>query len=278
MSLFLSPISAAQTTDYYPLTIGSKWTYRVTASGAGQTVEKTMQVEITGKESAGGMECYMKKYTMDNRIVQEECYGWQDGKLILYKGAVDQSGSLVHASPSPPQVLLVTPLEAGVKWTWTGDIGTEKDTLQGEVGGRTLIVVPAGVFDAYLVTLTLTIQSSYQSIGFSRWFADGVGMVKQTESIPYAGTLVAFSNELTYYEIPGGKTSLYSLLPLALAILVVGLIAGLVLVRKRRGKTGRTVSVSETPHELQQVCAHGVSTKEYCSDCEDEMVRRWNRF
>jgi len=46
--------------------------------------------------------------------------------------------------------------------------------------------------------------------------------------------------------------------------------------RKRTGNTGRTVS--ETPHELQQVCAHGVSTKEYCSDCEDdEIARRWNQ-
>jgi hypothetical protein len=233
----LQPIAAAasaQVNDYYPLAIGSKWAYRVVASSQGNTVEKTMEVRIVSKENAGTGECYMREYTMDGQIVQRECYAWQGSKLLLYKATIDGS----FADPEPPQLQLESPSEIGHRWDWSGIIGgSEHWTLSGEVVGQTSVAVPAGTFESYQVELVVRGQG--QTATFSRWFAEGVGMVKQTETITYGGALIDFSNELTSYAIAGGGKSSSTQLPLLFAGVLVVLVvaAAIVVILKRRSRS-----------------------------------------
>jgi len=235
--------------DYYPLAIGSKWTYKVTASSAENTVVKTMEAEMTGKENVGGVDCQMKKYTVEGRIVQEECYAWENNKLLLYKGTVELSGSLASANPRPPEVLLVTPLDAGSKWSWSGEIDGEKWALHGEVAGQAHVSVPSGEFDAVLIHVQYVLEMGFSqsSILATRWFVLGVGMVKQTETIPYGSISIDVSNELSSYNIAGGESSSSPQLYFLAAIPVVGLVIGLaVLVKKRMKRVEAEPSTTTT--------------------------------
>jgi len=225
--------------SYYPLTIGSEWTYRMEASLQGNTVELTADVRIVSKENAGTAECYMREYTIERKVDkqtarQTECYAWQGNKLLLYKGTIEGR----FADPEPPQLQLDSPWEIGRRWYWSGTVGYEQCTLSGRVVKRASVDVPAGRFDAYEVELVLVTQG--QSVTFSRWYADGVGLVKQTEVIPYDGASMYFSNELTSYSIAGGKSSgqgfTGSLLLDGLILAVVVVVAVLVIMRKRRSR------------------------------------------
>ncbi len=103
---------------------------------------------------------------------------------------------------SPPMLLIRTQAPAGEEYQWEGQITFKGAKAPAQafsrVQGIREVITPAGKFNAYRVDTALTTIIEGRSVTFpaSRWFAPGVGIVKQTFRVGNA-TVV---KELTSYS------------------------------------------------------------------------------
>ena len=86
---------------------------------------------------------------------------------------INLDGELIKFNP--PQTMVAAPLKDGAIWNFDGQAGDLKVHQQYEVTGEEDIEVPAGEFHAFHIRGE---QSSPSRMTIDRWFAPGVGIVK----------------------------------------------------------------------------------------------------
>jgi hypothetical protein len=183
--------------SYFPLAIGNSWTYTVTSG----TQTGTIVVTIDSKESVGDVDCYVRATAMQQGN-QRECYAWRGDQLYLYKTVVDYQTFFYQ----PPLLYLSSPLETGHTWSWQGKATSDSGTVAYTatetfaVIGPAKVVVPAGAFDSIGVKVTHTDGGVFDGI---RWFASGVGLVKEVRTVQGVTTNV----ELSYFQSSNQQSS-----------------------------------------------------------------------
>ncbi len=160
---------------YFPLSAGTMWTYRTNVSG-------DIVMKVGPPARVGSFGCRIIETVVGGNTTQRECYGVESDGVYAYERSYP-AGTL---RLDPPQRVLARPVEVGQVWVWNGRIGDQEVTLKYTWARREVIEVPAGKFDAMQLYFEGTIPPNIQ-IQTWRWFAAGVGMVKEDSLVMQAG-------------------------------------------------------------------------------------------
>lgn len=179
--------------NYYPATVGSKWTYRNTSSNNSTS---TWTEEIT----QGNATSYSVKITnpatttysiMDATLTNG---AWGMSKITSYGG----SGSVLNTiTISPPQLFFPSKTDIGTHESRTSTLTSGGNNSQVQVTldvtGIESVAVPAGTF-ANALKITTSTTTNGNTGTMTAWYADAVGFVKSVDG--YGGT-----QELTSYAM-----------------------------------------------------------------------------
>jgi hypothetical protein len=91
---------------------------------------------------------------------------------------INLDGELVKFNP--PQTIIAAPLKKGARWDFTGQAGELKVHQHYDVIGEEDIEVPAGEFHTFHVHGE---QTSPNSMTIERWFASGIGIIKDVTAM-----------------------------------------------------------------------------------------------
>jgi hypothetical protein len=167
--MLLVPAGAAAPPDaaaYFPMLPGTVWVYRTTGG------EITMRAAGAVRVPAG--QCRMLETVIDGRVTQAECVRVAgDGVYVHLRSHAGGSVAL-----DPPQRLLAFPVTVGRKWQWAGRIGERSVVFDYSWARRETTVTPAGTFDAVQLYFVGVPDAQIQVQSW-RWYAHGVGMVKE---------------------------------------------------------------------------------------------------
>ena len=235
------PVTISQSADYFPDSIGSRWTYKgQITEGPLQTVENkffTNVSKVTGTKTIKGVSVTVFHDTNPGNHGPSESYYRRDSVGIVYYGA--DPGTPLEKQIIPYQIFrfpLVIP-SSFQQFDRTGlDFGTDMDRdgtdekvdVRGWSGliSRETITVPAGTFqDAIKVeakmTMRIHLSASRRTIAgldvMTAWFAKGVGLVKYSERQELSavkedrGVATEITEELESYEVKPAKGSLSGL-------------------------------------------------------------------
>jgi hypothetical protein len=235
------PVTISQSTDYFPDSIGSRWTYKgQITEGPLQTVENkffTNVSKVTGTKVIKGVTVTVFHDTNPGNHGPTESYYRRDSVGIVYYGA--DPGTPLEKQIIPYQIFrfpLVIP-SSFQQFDRTGlDFGTDMDRdgtdekvdVRGWSGliGRETITVPAGTFqDAIKVeakmTMRIHLSAGRRTIAgldvMTAWFAKGVGLIKYSERQELSavkedrGVVTEITEELESYDVKPAKGSLSGL-------------------------------------------------------------------
>ncbi len=150
---------------YYPLTIGTQWSYQVGA------VQVTMRV--TKHEKIGDVMCGVVESSVDGKVVATEHISSGDTGVFRY--------TFNGQKASEPLCILKLPPKKDQTWTFDAKIATE--TVKGEFkSGEEEIKVPSGTYKA-ITAVTTSCELNGNKAEFKYWFVKDVGVVKQTMNL-----------------------------------------------------------------------------------------------
>ena len=97
---------------------------------------------------------------------------------IICRARINLDGELVKFDP--PQTMIAAPLKKGVSWDFNGQAGELKVEQHYDVVGDEDIKVPAGKFHVFRIHGE---QTSPSPMTIDRWFANGIGIVKDVTTM-----------------------------------------------------------------------------------------------
>lgn len=163
---------AAGPTEYLPLKVGNRWTYRQTVDGVSETVvNRVTEARRKGERQAFVLEVRGEKGDKTTSLLH-----WTADGLV-------QEDSTA-AKFSPPMVELKLPAKPGTTWEWSGTVtiggGTYKASARCQNSAIGKLTVPAGTFDVLVVSKTVTVEAGSPPIRITTTdsYALGVGWVK----------------------------------------------------------------------------------------------------
>jgi hypothetical protein len=144
---------------YYPLKIGTKWTYK-----GGKT---RMTAEVVRHEDLGGLACAVIENRREGKVLRKEHVQATAEGVFL----VGVEGRRLKA---PVRLLKAGP-KPGDHWETQSRDGRRRDTYLIEAGD---VTVPAGTFATVIVRGEI-VEDGRRTSAFAYWFAKDVGIVKQ---------------------------------------------------------------------------------------------------
>jgi len=148
-----------------PLTLGSEWVFRDTT---GETT-----VSVAARELFAGIDCYRVDWIGVVPFQSEYWWVRPDGVYVVGRRVMDQVIRF-----ATPYLLIRYGLAPGESWEAPVSSGTVTETLRYSVGAGEEVSTPAGMFRA----LPVTVRG--KALTYRRWYARGIGMVKETTSLP----------------------------------------------------------------------------------------------
>lgn len=148
-----------------PLVPGREWVYRDTT---GETV-----IRVAARERFAGIDCYRLDWV---GVAPFQSEYWQvkgEGIYVAARRVMDRVTRF-----EPPYLLLRRGTLPGDSWEAEARSGAMADTLRYSVGAEEDVVTPAGRFRAFPVS------ERGRTVEYRRWYAPGVGMVKETTTLP----------------------------------------------------------------------------------------------
>lgn len=232
------PVIIAQSADYFPDVVGSRWTYKgQITEGPLQTIENkffTNVSTVTGTTTIKGVAVTVFHDTNPGNHGPSDSYYRRDSVGIVYYGS--DPGTPLEKQITPYQIFRfpLTIPSSFQQFDRTGlDFGTDMDRdgtdekvdVRGwsSVVGRESIRVPAGTFqDAIKVeakmTMRIHLSAGRRTIAgvdvMTAWFAKGVGLIKYSERQELSavkddrGVVTEIAEELEQYEVKPRKDSL----------------------------------------------------------------------
>jgi hypothetical protein len=232
------PVTISKSEEYFPDTVGSRWTYRGQISeGPLQTVEMkffTNVSTVSGTKSINGVTVTVFHDTNPGNHGPSDSYYRRDAVGIVYYGS--EPGTPLEKHITPYQIFRF-PLRIPSSFQQFDRMGVdfgsdmdrdqtdEKVDVQGwsKVIGRETITVPAGTFqDAVKVearmNMKIHLSGNRRTVSgidvMTAWFAKGVGLVKYSERQELSavkeerGVVTEIIEELEEYDIKAAKASL----------------------------------------------------------------------
>jgi len=154
------PAQDTATHPYFPLKVGSEWTYKVQGG--------PIKVKVAGPEKVGMISGYKLETSAGNKVAATETV------------AVTEEGvkRLNVNGLSPETPILFLPKDPNVNKSWEVNTKVSGQTIKGNFTANTeKVTVPAGTYD------TIHVKGSEMVIGTTSttveyWFAKDVGIVK----------------------------------------------------------------------------------------------------
>jgi hypothetical protein len=149
---------------WFPLELGSKWTYRLTS--ASDTGNFTVTVTEVGE-----VKHYAKTVT-DSGLTLANVFPFNnlDGDTSCFYTVGGDTTWLGASSGAGPLIVMVQPLDSVAAWHWTYVLWSDSAV----VTGKTDVIVPAGTFkNCYEVNYYAFLGQLYCRV----CYADGVGAV-----------------------------------------------------------------------------------------------------
>jgi hypothetical protein len=175
-SLFgISLSSAADKNDYYPLTVGSEWTMKVTLLEENSKIIEQKTTIEKPEEMDGAMYSVMKQ--VDPNDTYTVLLVKNDKGVYWYKLKKNSINS--YFNPGAPYITF--PVVKGSKWEWNGIwkilFIKNKGTMNFEIQSTTEeVTVPAGKFTCAKVHIVKIVEGKTEEE--TDWYAPGVGLVK----------------------------------------------------------------------------------------------------
>lgn len=199
----------------YPLALHTRWTYHLrqeigagvhfqgedAARAKGKVLEDTVVSEVAGEDRISGAFYERIESRRAQGLWLTEWYRAAAEGLFLGKTIDAEAGT--ETLMSPPQKVLSGTLRAGETWAWqASDAPVE---LRVNVAGTSAFTVPAGTYPATEIAYVLTIPTpgGIARVEQTRWFAPGVGWVKQ-ETRSRIGTRLLTHVTLTLEQFEPG--------------------------------------------------------------------------
>jgi hypothetical protein len=186
--LAVVPAGAAQQQSlaaYFPLNPGTVWVYRASPNGE-------FILRVGGTNKVGPADCRVIETVIQGNVTQQECYRIEQDGVYTYQRDTP-SGSVVL---TPPQRILASPVLVGEKWQWNGRVGQQPVVFYYTWSRRETVTTPAGTFS----TMQLYFEGNpapQVRIQSWRWFAPGVGLVKEDTTLQQGGQSTRNYAELT---------------------------------------------------------------------------------
>ncbi len=167
------PVAAAAPAlaAYFPMTPGTVWTYMTNTNGE-------VRAQIGATMQLGNAECRIIEMIVNGAITQRECYRVTADGVYAYQRSY-AAGTLVL---EPPQRMLAAPVTVGKTWQWVGRVGEHDVVMDYTWARRETTAVPAGRFSTMQLYFEGNIAPQVR-IQSWRWFAPGVGMVKEDSTL-----------------------------------------------------------------------------------------------
>jgi|SRR5438876_5847635 len=178
----------------FPLELKIKWTYHLHQENSegvnfseeiaklakGKVLDITVTSTVVGRDKLGGSDYFRIDSLRGGKLWLSEWYRSGGDGVFLGKTIDSETGETAETVMTPPQKVLSANLRNGESWSWKA--ADAPVTVGSRVVGPATIEVPAGRFDATQIAYDWKIQlDGGMSINIrqERWFAPGVGFVKQ---------------------------------------------------------------------------------------------------
>jgi hypothetical protein len=187
----------------FPLALKTHWTYHLhqeLAPGAhfgeedaklakGNVLDTTVVSEVSGAETLGGAKYAVVESSRSGKGWLREWYRVGPEGLLLSKTFDAEMGE--ETLMVPPQKLLSATLAADETWEWKA--ADAPVVIRMRVVGAAKVEVPAGLYETREIFSETTIrtQGPVIQVRQSRWFAPGVGYVKQETETRVAGRMMS---------------------------------------------------------------------------------------
>ncbi|MGZ8365204.1 MAG: TapB family protein [Nitrospira sp.] len=232
------PVTISKSEEYFPDTIGSRWTYRGQINeGPLQTVELkffTNVSTVSGTKTVNGVTVTVFHDTNPGNHGPSDSLYRRDAVGIVYYGS--EPGTPLEKHITPYQIFRF-PLRVPSSFQQFDrmgvDFGSDMDRDQtdetvdtqgwSKVIGRETITVPAGTFQEAVkvearMNMKIHLSGSRRTVSgidvMTAWFAKGVGLVKYSERQELSavkedrGVVTEITEELEEYDIKAAKASL----------------------------------------------------------------------
>jgi hypothetical protein len=161
LSLSAQDTAAPANNPYYPIKVGSEWTYKVQGG--------PIKMKITGTEKVGQATGYKIEVTAGNKVSATEVVGITKDGVVRYK--------VNDVAAEPPILFLPADPEATKEWDINSKAGGQELKGKFRATKEPGLTVPAGKYDTIHVKGTgMQVGSTTSDIEY--WFAKDVGIVK----------------------------------------------------------------------------------------------------
>ena len=180
-SVFAAPV--------IPIAPGTSWRYNMTEEiGKGLNVSNLkpdadgkirlpVLYRLEGTEDVDGKDLLKFEMHRAGTITNTDLLTVDEHGITCW-ARVNLDGELVKFSP--PQTMIAAPLKKGAAWDFDGQAGELKVQQHYDVLGEEKIDVPAGKFQAFRIHGE---QTTPNRMTIDRWFAPGVGIVKDVTTM-----------------------------------------------------------------------------------------------
>ena len=177
-------ICSALAASLVPTVPGTSWRYNMTeevgrgfnVSGVKADADGKIRLPVLyrleGTENVDGKDLLKFEMHRAGIITNTDLLSVDDHGIFCW-ARINLDGELVKFNP--PQTMIAAPLKKGAVWDFNGQAGDLKVQQHYDVVGEENIGVPAGKFEAFRIHGE---QTSPNRMTIDRWFAPGVGIVK----------------------------------------------------------------------------------------------------
>jgi len=177
-------ICSALAASLVPTVPGTSWRYNMTeevgrgfnVSGVKADADGKIRLPVLyrleGTENVDGKDLLKFEMHRAGIITNTDLLSVDDHGIFCW-ARINLDGELVKFNP--PQTMIAAPLKKGAAWDFNGQAGDLKVQQHYDVVGEENIGVPAGKFQAFRIHGE---QTSPNRMTIDRWFAPGVGIVK----------------------------------------------------------------------------------------------------
>ncbi len=183
-AICLFGICSALAASLVPTAPGTSWRYNMTeevgrgfnVSGVKADADGKIRLPVLyrleGTENVDGKDLLKFEMHRAGIITNTDLLSVDDHGIFCW-ARINLDGELVKFNP--PQTMIAAPLKKGAAWDFNGQAGDLKVQQHYDVVGEENIGVPAGKFQAFRIHGE---QTSPNRMTIDRWFAPGVGIVK----------------------------------------------------------------------------------------------------
>lgn len=188
-AIYFLGISSVLAAPVIPIAPGTGWRYNMTEevgkgfslpnvkADADGKIRLPVLYRLEGTENVDGKDLLKFEMHRAGAITNTDLLSVDDHGIICW-ARINLDGELVKFNP--PQTMIAAPLKKGAAWDFNGQAGDLKVQQHYAVVGEDKTDVPAGKFHAYRIHGE---QTTPNRMTIDRWFAPGVGIVKDVTTM-----------------------------------------------------------------------------------------------